>query len=255
MKKFLICSMIAFSFLLISCGKEEKATTDTKEEKMIIINNIKPVEKEEPEVEETKGEVTENVVNVDKPEPIEQETEDPVVEPAEEPTDPGEVDIEKFNKDGVYDLDAYAKALGYILTNDPYDNGIFYVLNRDGENLFIYKTGGYMHTGFNRDGVYFGFELDDEGHSDNESLLTTKFGEKNAEETELFINDECSIMSYYATTPLNSIDLYSFSSSLLSARVLDYRNIPEEWTEDGIPKGKAHDTDISKGLIKARGEQ
>lgn len=252
MKKFLICSMIVFSFLLISCGKEEKATTDTKEEKMIIINNIKPVEKEEPEVEETKGEATEDVVNVDEPEPIEQETEDPVVEPAEEPTDPGEVDIEKFNKDGVYDLDAYAKALGYTLAEDPYDNGIYYLLNKDGENLFVNKIDGFIYSGFNRDGIYFGFMLDDK-HADGELTATVSFGEKTAEETDVFIKDESTLMRYYATTPLNAIDLYTLP--LTVARVLDYRTNPEEWDENGIPKGMSSGTDISKGLIKARGEQ
>ncbi|MBR5408785.1 hypothetical protein IK112_02440 [Candidatus Saccharibacteria bacterium] len=252
MKKFLICSMIIFSFLLISCGKEEKATTDTKEEKMVIINNIKPVEKEEPEVEETKGETTKEVVNVDESEPIEQETEDPVVEPAEEPTDPGEVDIEKFNKDGVYDLDTYAKALGYKQIEDPYHNGAFYILDKENTHIYFYKVRHAVSSGFNRGGAHLNYIIDDD-MGENDPQVTVAFADKNEEESQLLLNDECKLMQIYATTPVSQIDFYNLP--LTAARTLSYMNKEEEYNEDGFALDHCGDTDISKSFIKARGEQ
>lgn len=254
MRKFLVCFVIVFSFLLISCGKKEKTTaTSNKEEKMIIINDVPSeeiAEKEEPTVKETEEEAAEDTIIVDKP--IEQETEDPVVEPAEEPTDPGEVDIEKFNKDGVYDLDAYAKALGYKQIEDPYHNGAFYILDKENTHIYFYKVRHAVSSGFNRGGAHLNYIIDDD-MGENDPQVTVAFADKNEEESQLLLNDECKLMQIYATTPVSQIDFYNLP--LTAARTLSYMNKEEEYNEDGFALDHCGDTDISKSFTKARGEQ
>lgn len=156
-----------------------------------------------------------------------------------------------YEESGVFDMDAYAKSLGYKQIEDPYHNGAFYMLDKENTHIYFYKVTDMASTGFNRDGVHLRFLVNDNmGESDPKATVT--FAGITDEESTLLLDDECTLLQIYATTPIAKIDFYTLP--LTVGRTLSYMNKEEEYTEDGFILDHCGDTDIDKSFIKARGE-
>ena len=253
MKRFLFLVFLMAVLAISGCSKKQsRAMTKPV---MVPVETPKPAEKVDVE---TSNEIapTETKIQAEETEreSVEEAETETEIETKTETTAKDPV-IEDFFKDGEFDIDSYAKALGYNIIDDPYGRGVYYGLTVQGTAYYaIFKRDYLMNAIFNKDGHNYRFSMNENDPSiSGTRLCNIRYGGKSCEESESFITDQCNMLKYYANTDPENVDLYSLG--IMADRSLSVLETEEEYDENGLPKGVASGTDASKGYIKAYGEQ
>lgn len=196
MKKILSITLVVVIsvFALFACGNNVGATSAAQESHSDITEIASSAKEDAPPVEAIP----------------EQETEIAEPEPEPEPVARAKnVKLDDYFVAGIFDMDGYAKALGYnlIAEIDGYWN---YTLDKGGRHYYISSGSTNFNVFYQRDAntaLVVDYADVNPVYMDEYDTLEVRKSEKTFRATELWIEDVAYLLNYLATTDPQDVDL------------------------------------------------